>query len=89
MDIARNNARYAEPLNEDGEMLAQVIYAVKNEMARTLTDIILRRTGIGTLGNPGAGPIEAVAEIAARELNWNSARTDRELQTVCDILSIP
>ena len=80
MDIARSNVKYATPLDADGEMLAQVLYSLKNEMACTLTDILIRRTGVGTLGNPGPKVIEAIAEIAARELNWNTARLDRELE---------
>jgi glycerol-3-phosphate dehydrogenase len=89
MDIARSNVKYATPLDADGEMLAQVLYSLKNEMACTLTDILIRRTGVGTLGNPGPKVIEAIAEIAARELNWNTARLDRELEKAVMALSIP
>ena len=89
MGIARSDKKYAEHLNADGEMPAQALYAVKNEMACTLTDILLRRTGIGTLGNPGARVLEAVAEIAARELKWNTSRIDRELETAAKALSLP
>ncbi|HDP81454.1 MAG TPA: glycerol-3-phosphate dehydrogenase/oxidase, partial [Spirochaetes bacterium] len=50
LNIAREKKEYAEKLNNDGEITAQAIYAVRNEMARTLEDILMRRTGIGTLG---------------------------------------
>jgi glycerol-3-phosphate dehydrogenase len=89
MGMARSDKKYAAPLNADGEMPAQALYAVKNEMACTLTDILLRRTGIGTLGNPGAGVLETVGEIAARELQWSSTRTYRELATAAKALSLP
>ena len=89
MKIARSDRKYAEPLNADGEMPAQALYAVKNEMARTLTDILLRRTGIGTLGNPGSKVLETVVQIAARELKWDTARVDSELEKAAKILSIP
>jgi len=89
MGIARSDKKYATPLNTDGEMPAQVLYAVKNEMACTLTDILLRRTGIGTLGNPGREVMETVARAAAGELNWNTARTDLELDKATKALSVP
>ena len=89
MAIARKDKRYAEPLNAGGEMPAQVLYAVKNEMARTLTDILLRRTGLGTLGNPGAGVLDTVAETAAKELKWSPQRTSLELETAVKALAVP
>lgn len=89
MQIARSDRKYAEPLNADGELPAQALYAVKNEMARTLTDIVLRRTGIGTLGNPGPKVLETVAGIAARELKWDAARVDSELEKAAKALSVP
>jgi len=89
LNIARSDKKYAEPLDEDGEMPAQVLYAIRNEMACTMTDILLRRTGIGTLGNPGTKVIDAIAGLAARELNWSKARTDKELETASKALSVP
>jgi glycerol-3-phosphate dehydrogenase len=89
IDIARSDKKYAAPLNADGEMSAQAIYAIAHEMARTLTDILIRRTGIGTLGNPGSGALESIAEIAARELKWSSTRIDLELETAIKALSVP
>jgi glycerol-3-phosphate dehydrogenase len=89
MEIARSDKKYAVPLNADGEMPAQVVYAIKHEMARTLKDILIRRTGIGTLGNPGTKVLEMIAGIAARELNWDTARVDRELETAGKALSVP
>jgi glycerol-3-phosphate dehydrogenase len=89
MAIARRDKKYAAPLNADGEMPAQALYAIKQEMACTLTDILLRRTGIGTLGNPGTGVLETIAEIASRELKWSAARVDNELEKAVKALSLP
>ena len=72
--------------NEDGEMLAQVVYAIRNEMALTMMDILIRRTGIGTLGLPASGVLEKVAGIAAVELGWNTAKMDQEMEKVTEIL---
>jgi glycerol-3-phosphate dehydrogenase len=89
MRIARSHKKYAAPLNADGEMTAQALYAINNEMACTLTDILLRRTGIGTLGNPGSKVLESMAEIAAGELKWSTARIDLELEKAAKALSVP
>lgn len=89
LKLAREDTTLAETVNADGEILAQVTYAVRHEMARTLSDIVMRRTGIGTLGNPGKDVLEKVAVIAARELNWDGARISRELEEVERLLQIP
>ncbi len=89
LDLARGDKRYAEPLTADGELAAQVVVAVRDEMARTLADILLRRTGIGTLGHPGAQALETVAAIAAEELGWSSARTEAELAAAERALAVP
>ena len=75
LKLARENKALAETLNADGEILAEVVYAIRQEMARTLSDIVMRRTGIGTLGNPGEDVLRKVAQIAAKELQWDHGKS--------------
>jgi glycerol-3-phosphate dehydrogenase len=89
LKIARHQPDLATPLNADGEILAQVVFAIRQEMARTLTDILLRRTGIGTLGHPGKEVLQQVTEIAARELNWDQDRIDQEWKVAEKVLTVP
>lgn len=89
LDLARNNRAYARVLNDDGEILAQAVYAVRFELARTLNDVLFRRTGIGTLGNPGEGVIKAVAQTVAKELHWSAARSRTELEAARTAFVIP
>jgi glycerol-3-phosphate dehydrogenase len=89
LKLAREDNTLAETLNADGEILAQVTYAIRNEMARTLSDIIMRRTGIGTLGNPGDEVLQKVAAIAARELKWDTVRVKQEIADVNNLLKLP
>jgi glycerol-3-phosphate dehydrogenase len=63
-------------------LCAQVVHAVRDEMALRLDDIVFRRTGIGTLGDPGASALETIADLAARELGWDVARRRLELERV-------
>jgi glycerol-3-phosphate dehydrogenase len=89
MEIARREKQSALPLNMDGEMPAQVLYAIREEMAVTLMDILIRRTSLGTLGNPGGEVLELIAGMAARELNWDEPRMKRELEMAGKALSLP
>ena len=50
---------------------AEVIHAIREEMACTLADIVIRRTQIGSAGHPGAAIVEAAAAVAAEELGWD------------------
>ncbi len=89
LDIARKEKALGRSLNEDGEILAQVAYAVRNESAQTLNDILFRRTGIGTLGNPGEDVLRLVARTAAKELKWNAARVKKEIEKAREVFHIP
>jgi glycerol-3-phosphate dehydrogenase len=89
MEIIRGDPRYNAPLNADGEMLAQVVYAIRAEMAQTLTDILIRRTGLGTLGYPGDDVMQKIAEVAARELHWDQHRVDCELEQAAKVIRVP
>jgi glycerol-3-phosphate dehydrogenase len=57
---------------------AQIIFALRNEMAYNLDDVFFRRTGLGTLGSPGEETIARVAGIMQRELDWTDAEKDRQ-----------
>ncbi|MCX5737572.1 MAG: hypothetical protein NTZ61_03575, partial [Proteobacteria bacterium] len=58
----------------------EVRYAVRHEMARTLVDILERRTRLAFFATDSARAVApAVAKIAAEELGWNDIRTQREV----------
>ncbi|MCU0458376.1 MAG: glycerol-3-phosphate dehydrogenase/oxidase [Bacteroidales bacterium] len=86
--IARDNRRYAEEVSHDGEILAEVVYAIQYESAMTLPDIMLRRTGTGTLGNPGRTITEKVAAVAAQLLNWDDNRKEIEIASMTKVYDI-
>jgi len=77
--IARDDNRFAEVLSHDGEILAEVVYAIRYESARTISDIMLRRTGTGTLGNPGRETVDKIASVAAEMLGWDDKRREEEI----------
>ena len=61
---------------------AEVVFAVRNEMAVSLGDIVFRRTDIATGGNPGKQALQTCAELAAAELGWSKSRIENEIQLV-------
>jgi glycerol-3-phosphate dehydrogenase len=60
-------------------LAAEVAFAVREEMAVTLVDIVHRRLMIGLGADQGEPLAKAIAELAAAELQWDSAETRRQL----------
>ncbi len=88
-ELARQNKTLAEIICEDGQIMASVVYAVRNESAQTLTDILLRRTGIGNIGHPGNAVLEKIGIMAGAELGWDQVRLDQELSAADAALRLP
>lgn len=65
------------PLHLD--IKAQIVYAIKNEKAKTLKDIILRRSSIGTHEDLGYNSVENIAEFVSTILNWSKERKEEEI----------
>ncbi len=86
--LARSNPRFAEVVTHDGEILAEVVYAIQYESAKTLTDIMFRRTGIGTLGNPGKVVIEKIASLSAGMLGWSEKRREEEIASLIKVYDL-
>jgi len=52
---------------------AAIVHSLREEMVRTLPDLVLRRTNLGATGRPSPALLNSLASIAARELNWSEA----------------
>lgn len=61
------------------DILAQIQFAVENESAQTLTDILSRRLALGAFGYPGDAATERAASLAARLHKWSSKRKADEI----------
>jgi len=59
---------------------SQVVYAVRHEGARTLSDVILRRLKMGLSPDRGAAGASAVAAVMAAELGWEETRRREALE---------
>jgi glycerol-3-phosphate dehydrogenase len=61
------------------DLLAEVVLAARNEQARSVGDVLLRRTRLGLLAAREL-PVERVADVLARELGWDAERTELEIE---------
>lgn len=72
-----------QPLGPDtSDIGAQIVHAVRHEMAVTLEDALLRRTGLGTLVHPGEAALNRSADLMARELGWDETERTRQIANV-------
>lgn len=84
--ILRERPQLSAPLSASGDIGAQIVLAVREEMAMTLSDVVLRRTGIGQEGDPGAEAIENAAAILGTESGWSETRKRAEIGAVTELL---
>jgi glycerol-3-phosphate dehydrogenase len=66
------------------DLLAEVVLAARNEQARSVGDVLLRRTRLGLLAARELGgvgnPIDRVADVLSGELGWSAERRGQELR---------
>jgi glycerol-3-phosphate dehydrogenase len=67
---------------QEAVLRAEVLHAVRHEMALTLADVVLRRTELGSGEYPGEAAAQDVAAIMAGELGWDAGRVELELASL-------
>ncbi len=65
-----------------GFLKTEVDYLIREEMAFTLSDIVLRRTGLGTAECPARKTLTAIAARMATILDWNEERIKKEIEDI-------
>jgi len=63
-----------------GAIRGEVVYTVRHELAATLSDILLRRTGIAWGSCRGLCCRDEVAAIAQQELGWDDAQREQQVR---------
>lgn len=78
--LAEDRQDLLQPLIEGLPYIrAEVVHAARHEMARSVDDVLMRRTRAGLQDARGAaGAARAVAELLAPELGWSVTRTSQE-----------
>ncbi len=70
------------PLNQSGDTPAQIAFALTQEMALTLEDVVMRRTGLGQFGPPAPHVLEKVAGQMAAHLGWDENKIANEIASL-------
>jgi glycerol-3-phosphate dehydrogenase len=68
---------------------AELVWAVRKEMAITLADAVIRRTPLGALECPSDAALETAAAIVGQELGWTEQRRGEEITRVKQFYEIP
>jgi len=84
LGIAGERGELAQPIVEDcPDLLAEVALAARHEQARSIGDVLLRRTRLGLLAarelSEDSDAVRRVGEVLARELGWDERRLAAEL----------
>jgi glycerol-3-phosphate dehydrogenase len=83
LDLADSRADWRTRIAKDSPVIgAQLVHAVRREMAMTLADVVLRRTPLGALGDPGDDALTTAAAIVGTELGWSEERRREEIADV-------
>ncbi|HEU0095380.1 MAG TPA: glycerol-3-phosphate dehydrogenase C-terminal domain-containing protein, partial [Rhizomicrobium sp.] len=84
LPLALRGARLTDlaPLGPSGDTPAQVRFALTEEMALTLEDMVMRRTAIGQFGKPAPAALEKVAAMMAAHLGWSAEETQRQIASL-------
>ncbi len=61
---------------------AEIIHAVRHEMAMTFADVVQRRTELGAAGLPAYPVLQKCAQLMAYEMGWNLERQQQEIEAV-------
>jgi glycerol-3-phosphate dehydrogenase len=84
LKLAREDPKLAAPIVEGRpDLLAEVVVAARLEQARTVADVLLRRTRLGLLAAPqlrNVGVVRPVAEVMGAELGWSRRQVKREAE---------
>ncbi|MBS1870235.1 MAG: glycerol-3-phosphate dehydrogenase/oxidase [Actinobacteria bacterium] len=79
LDFADGAPALREPFDPDsGAIGAEVVFALRTELAETLADVVQRRTLVGYGAHAGLEAVDAAAELAVRHAGWSDERAARE-----------
>ena len=82
--LAREDPKLAAPIVPGRpDLLAEAVVAARHEQARSVADVLLRRTRLGLLAAPqlrDADSVRAVAEAMGAELGWSRRQVKQEAE---------
>jgi glycerol-3-phosphate dehydrogenase len=81
LDLVKEDAQLSQPLvSGHPDIKAQIIHAVNEEEALTVSDFMLRRSTLGLRPDRGQDAVEVVAREMGRLSGWNEAQRQKQIQ---------
>ncbi len=78
--LAKENTQWLQPVAGQSLVIrAEVINAVRHEMALSLADVVRRRSELGSAECPSDATLADCAELMADELKWDAQRIETEI----------
>jgi len=65
-------------VRDDTVLAAEIVFAIRQEFAQTLVDLLYRRLMIGLAGELPAALVAEVTDLAAAELGWDDSALERQ-----------
>jgi glycerol-3-phosphate dehydrogenase len=89
LEIAARAPELTERLcKQNPDIRAQLLYAVEHELTQTLSDFLLRRTGIGTGACMGLDCCRQIAVWMGEARGWDARRVEWEIQAYLDEIAL-
>jgi len=73
------NSSLRESIGLSSVIKAQIVHAVREEMAQNLADVVFRRTDLATGDYPGREALRECADLLAAEFGWTQSRIEQEI----------
>jgi glycerol-3-phosphate dehydrogenase len=84
LDLCEERPELADPIVPGlPDLMAEVVIAARREQARSVADVLLRRTRLGLLAAPALRDgevVRAVATTLGAELGWSDSRVSKEVE---------
>ena len=80
LKYGEENPDWLKPFKGTSVLPAEIIHAVREEMVVHLSDVVLRRTEMGSAGNPGDAVLFEAAKLIAEELGWDEKMVEKEIE---------
>lgn len=77
------------PESDGTVAMAEILHAIREEMALTLSDIVFRRSHLGATARPSRVTVENISRVAGAELGWDAIRQEAEVEAVMRQFGVP
>jgi glycerol-3-phosphate dehydrogenase len=82
LKYANEDPSLFKTVGKSSTLKTEVIHAVRDEMAVHLSDVLFRRTDLGTGRMPTKPELETCARLMANELGWDQEEAETEIESV-------